>query len=458
MEKFRQMVLFKRCLRYSQFFRNFSTNLYPKIVPKYPDNDLTHLTPETAWQFYEDGQTIRKIPEVSDRLEQFGSDFRDKKSYAITSLDDSVGNLKFKQHITNTHILPSIPFTYRKEFDPESYDLVHNYSERSKSDISNIIKEAKKYRKNDNSVAQFSYAHHLTGQIINYLVSSLALNYSYILHSQIDEDVKVKCFWLKDGYANEDIRGKASLIYDDFALFQYRGDASFQLRTKLPLSAVLPHNHSDCFGDHETVDYTPRSIGVNYVEEAPQSISGHWIGDPCEFVYLSCHVLKEDYHNLIRLHGKAVAEQETVPFGLISSYASAVAQAYNQGFSFYHDITYPFVVQSVITDGENFRFCVYQLNTLQTWQRSDDKNKRNLFWYSDMINLFDNDIFNLDALNYFFKFLTFKPVHSETNLKPHVDIDMKDRYEFIKSALDEPIIERPPKIGRYRYPRNAIYH
>ena len=60
-------------------------------------------------------------------------------------------------------------------------------------------------------------------------------------------------------------------------------------------------------------------------------LAGHWIGDPCEFVQLSCLCMPELYYSHVKDYGYDVAHNELISVALSHCFASTVAQAYNQG-------------------------------------------------------------------------------------------------------------------------------
>ena len=56
-----------------------------------------------------------------------------------------------------------------------------------------------------------------------------------------------------------------------------------------------------------------------------------------------------------------------------SGYAELTAQAYYLGFSMWKDLTYPLMGQLLLTNGQDFSFANYQLNTLRLWNKATPK-------------------------------------------------------------------------------------
>merc|ERR1712002_1246199 len=76
--------------------------------------------------------------------------------------------------------------------------------------------------------------------------------------------------------------------------------------------------------------------------------------------------------------------------GVTSSFTWLAAQAKNQGFNDLIDITYPPVSQTVLSDGQNFSFLQYQLNTLSLWQEDAVNPYVNLCWHTEEMPLYQS--------------------------------------------------------------------
>lgn len=60
------------------------------------------------------------------------------------------------------------------------------------------------------------------------------------------------------------------------------------------------------------------------------------------------------------------------------------------GFTTVNDITYPLVTQTILTNGKEFYFYVYQLNTILLFNKNaTDNPKRNLCWASGSQKLYE---------------------------------------------------------------------
>jgi small subunit ribosomal protein S30 len=99
------------------------------------------------------------------------------------------------------------------------------------------------------------------------------------------------------------------------------------------------------------------------------------------------------------------------------------------GFSTFQDITYPLVNQMILTNGQQWNFCVYQLNTTIMHQDCLQVNpRRNMCWITESMKLFDSikngqiQGFNENVLKYLIKFYVNAPQAKEgVDMKPYLN-------------------------------------
>jgi len=134
------------------------------------------------------------------------------------------------------------------------------------------------------------------------------------------------------------------------------------------------------------------------------------------------------------------------------------------GFSYMHDLTYPFTTQCIVTDGETFRFLCYQLNTLRLW--TDDGAEptnnplRNIVWASEPMPLYSSETntMNDDVLKLLLKCVLLQPtIRHGVNMRPYLPEEespiQQTAYLNKKGEEELPYV----KIGRHQYPKNAVY-
>ena len=136
---------------------------------------------------------------------------------------------------------------------------------------------------------------------------------------------------------------------------------------------------------------------------------------------------------------------------------------YLKGFFQWKDVTYPFVNQVLVTDGQWFRFLVYQLNTLHLWKDDECHPTRNILWASPRMKLYDAiedgqvKGLNDNALRQFLQCLAVKPQDRGVDLRPYLPNEPAPGLtkKHINHLGEGPLSHH--KIGRFEYPRNAVY-
>lgn len=202
----------------------------------------------------------------------------------------------------------------------------------------------------------------------------------------------------------------------------------------------------------------PKAIGYDRVYQHVASIPGFWPGSSAEFGQLS-------YHNRLNYNVEFNEddpndEQNALKAqGILKSFGWLVAQACFQGFSTYNELTYPLTTQTVVTNGQNWSFFLYQLNTMVFETVHFENNARaNKCWGSGEMKLFDvidgegNVLgFNDDVLRYLIQFYLSAPKERNYELKPYLgkdqqvvaDIEHFERREFLEKTFKHLVSRRP---------------
>jgi small subunit ribosomal protein S30 len=413
------------------------------------------------------------IPRVKERLEKIAGD-KQKVLWLVEPMDRRPKNLEFKQRLTKTTIANGLPEIYKNFEDIDGiYDrLKHSVVEAI--DLELEYQERTRLQASANDTMQFDedrhIGHSVLGRVMNSLVSRLAISNDYLLRSQLDEDVRVESFWLAGGFTGDGNQAKGKLRMLDreknnagIMLFQYRHKADWQIRTEQPLPSFVSMDDAICReGPVPRPNYTPLAAGLVHIYDRPITVSGHWIGDPCEYGLVSLHSLPLESYKMIAGLGQKHALEAEFVFGMMAAFGSCIAQAYNQGFTYLHELTHPLTTQCLVTNGHHLRMFAYQLNTMRTWIEDGPKGNplRNIVWATDPLPLFDGDSHrpNDEAFKLLLKCLLLRPsVGADVELRPYLRDEEAPLYRtaYINHKGDEPLPS--VKIGRFQYPRNAVY-
>jgi hypothetical protein len=118
-------------------------------------------------------------------------------------------------------------------------------------------------------------------------------------------------------------------------------------------------------------NYNPSIFKVFAEHTLPMQVPGHWYGDKREFNYLT---IMNTTKCLSYLKHKFPGHNDDFDalksMATTTGHAELTAQAYYLGFSMWKDLTYPLYGQYLLTNGQDFCFANYQLNTLRLWNKA----------------------------------------------------------------------------------------
>lgn len=357
-----------------------------------------------------------KYPPILD-LSERSVKIRERETYAdkYNSLDTVEEKLFYKnlQHYYGTRcfllkegefpvdLLPFAKYTTRTRTVEADEKLFHQLLNFNANEAKELVDRIRPYlqeallfellgrhRPDDVSSGQKTAA--LVERINDILLSSLSMQYPHLLDASVDYSPRVEAFWLAGNFHpspdlyKEREKKKEALEKENKLRYmvpleikvdleetvehhiQYVSRPLVALRSKLPLSQLDTAlvSGSDSELEKFLADDFPcptLSHGLEEIRRFGTNLPGYWPGDPCEFGLLS-------YHHLNELNvSKVILEQEKksrlVSQALLNGFSWLHAQASILGFSTFSELTYPLTSQQVMTDGRNFSFSLYQLNT-----------------------------------------------------------------------------------------------
>ncbi|KAF7392931.1 hypothetical protein HZH66_008764 [Vespula vulgaris] len=428
---------------------------------------------------------IKKIKTVEEKI--FKINMPRYYGWKSLILDEHVipyNSLEHAQYITRTYIIKErgLPTFYNNVILDEELESIVN---DNKSLIEDIIAfeyssrkrkhELKEIQVESKAAMENIVASAIVYQINRTLLSNLVTIRPHLLEVQTDFEPRVEAFWFVGGIdppglkikARKKIHWMREYAYDPVDIpIQYYGKSILQSRHNLPLKEIM--SLSECEDSSLTIPqfkFDPRVLGYVLDRKHVTNIPGFWPGDPCEFGLLS-------YHNC----GYIAERPETykdendalLKQAILASYSWLLSQACYQGFSTFHDVTYPFVNQAVITNGQYWSFYVYQLNTTVLHSENVDENpRRNICWATESVKLFDKiegekvHGLNTDVLKSLIKFYANTPEEKMIEMKPNLGNDVQ-KIADIQSDRRRDWLERYYKHLVTNRPRHRkapeIYH
>ena len=278
-------------------------------------------------------------------------------------------------------------------------------------------------------------------QINRILINALSSTNSHLTETEVDINPRHETYWVAGGmqpptYVKKE---KTAMCWKKHLAnepvdrhIQFVAQPYLTLRHKSPLEPILDVDVETLDVQTDGIDipvykFEPQALGYHTKHRHGTTIPGFWPGDQKEFGLVQyqrrSHLINRHTYCLMDDKIEALHSQ-----GILSSYAWTLGQACYQGFGTFTNPTYPLITQTVITNGQNWSFYVYQLNTTLHFMENADENKRyNLCWGTKEMKLFDKIDengkligFNEDVLVNLVKFYMNQPKTRDYEMKPYL--------------------------------------
>ncbi|XP_076748855.1 mitochondrial ribosomal protein S30 [Xylocopa sonorina] len=418
---------------------------------------------------------IEKLESVEEKL--FGINMPRYYGWKGLLLEEGVvkpNSLDHAQYITHTHVINDhkLPEFYNSVITPEqSNAIVQNVKHHIENFIifeychrlreQEIVEKVDKVKQKQ---LQNANTNTLVYQMNRLILAAMSSSMPHLLETQIDFDPRREAFWFVGGVQpsasikkmRESSRNMKDYVNEPITMpVHYLGSPILQLRHQFPLREIISLTESaNPELNIPEFKFDPRVLGYFRSFRHATCIPGFWPGDIAEFGLLSYHNL-----NSLYLTGFPLLEEAITVQAIFASYGWLLPQACYQGFSTVNEITYPLVSQTVLTNGQFWSFCVYQLNTtLVHSDHADENPKRNLCWITEPIKLFDKiedgkiEGFNEEVLQKLITFYANVPAErSNENMKPYLgktvkhvaDIEDPERREWLEQKFKHLMANRP---------------
>ncbi|KAL1489654.1 hypothetical protein ABEB36_013598 [Hypothenemus hampei] len=460
-------------------FIRYMSNVIPQeneeytATPQYPpilDLSYKETVKRKAEKEYNEIKYVKTVEEKQIKLNMpryYG--FKNFMFYEPEILCES---LPLTQHVTRTHIITN------KDL-PEYYENlnVENVEDISKDVQEVILMEVERIKKSHKlknlKLTEVEVENILSKSIVNginrVLMSHLSHTHEHIKNIEVDVEPRLEASWVVGGI-NPDERlkkiRKGHTFFKQFEndpidrYFGYIGSPMLALRASRPLPFIMSSSEAEN-PDLEVpfYKYDPRSVGTRIEHRHLANVPGFWPGDANTFGTLSYiktgHFLKRDTYFIEESEKKEARHVQAI----LSSYAWLYSQANYLGFTTFNDITYPIVNQTVMTNGKDFQFYIYQLNTilLNNYHISNNP-KRNICWASQQLKLYeeikDDKLigFNEDVVKLLVKLYINEPQERlGVNLRPYLsdeeqiaaDYSDDDKRKWLEKEYKHIVSNRP---------------
>ncbi|PZC79902.1 hypothetical protein B5X24_HaOG215666 [Helicoverpa armigera] len=376
------------------------------------------------------------------------------------------------QYYTRSHFIPT-------EKLPEFYNDTSAAADAIVQEIKALIEEAiliendgvdrtftSALDKPEVSQKEDALAKCIVRQINRIVINNLTDKVDHILSSQVDYDPRHEAFWFVGGIHpphklvawRKQYGGLKDRWYEPIdRAVQYVGTPILTIRNRQPLKPLVPYSEAE---NPEfrvpKFDHNPKAVGYFTDNRHGTNIPGFWPGDFDEFGSLSYHgrghilARKPSFgpeDNLEALHCQAIK----------SSFGWLLAQANNQGFTTYNDITYPLVTQTVVTNGQLWSLYAYQLNTIEFHNDNVDNPKSNICFGTKPLKLYDSiengkvQGLNEEVLKMLVQFYLNAPEERDHEMKPYLgqeeqvvaDIEDDNKRRWLEARYKHLVSNRP---------------
>lgn len=427
--------------------RTFSSRFFP-VEKEYSDEAIYPPILDLSRQSVKDrkidevARHITNLPTVEEKLIELNAPkYYGWWSTQLRDVNIPYNALPFVQFATRSCVEKKLPGLY-SELD----EAASKYSSALKDSVQQIILQEFEYgslRTNrhgefrSKATKEERTIRNFVPQLNRLLIGTLTSENDHLGSTEIDLQPRVEAFWSLGGIEPDKTLKKARKENERYGgkeedpidrPMQYRGKPCLSLRNDLPLPQFTDRNSGlSVEGDIPQWSYDPRVLGYKYNLSRASSTPGFWPNACAQHGYLSLlsqsHMrLRDDYLNHLD-HQEGLDAQ-----AILHSFAWTLGQACYLGFGPYTELTYPITTQTIITNGQDYSFYAYQLNTCALYQRfSGDANpRRNVCFSTDEMKLFEgieNDQvkgFNEDVLKNLIKFYLMKPVEPSYELRPYL--------------------------------------
>jgi len=177
---------------------------------------------------------------------------------------------------------------------------------------------------------------------------------------------------------------------------QYKGCNMIQLRSGEPLPPFVDRDHPLVTQSKvPIVPHDPRNWGFTTKCQHGTNVPGVWPdADHQHGLLLYCDRTNawnyQAVHSTGVLDSQEMVRDQNTAKALLSCFGWLLPQACHLGFSPMTEITFPLATQATVTDGQNWSFYAYQLNTTDlTSNTPEEHTHNNVMWVGDDKTLFD---------------------------------------------------------------------
>ncbi|XP_034671093.1 28S ribosomal protein S30, mitochondrial [Drosophila subobscura] len=365
--------------------------------PEYPPiRDLTYkaVKRREAGDWHEE---IRKVPTVEEKLIKVN--MPRYYGYKVVDFNDNkipYNALPVTQHYTRT-VLQELPLPTTDE-GQKSESSLDSFLQAARNDVIDALELAHDFYNHQATLPDFVPSDSVTRerqltqviveQVNRALQQVLSADYPHLNDVEVDYNPRHEAFWAVGGVdAPKNVQNSKKgrdWQKDDASdsvdrLVQYTGSPYLALRHRQQLCPWMTEKESE---NIELARQLPRfkhdarTLGYRTTYQHAVNVPGYWPSANGPNFGLLSFQSRASLQTRHKAYGDSDFQEALNALAIKSSYAWLLAQATYNGFNTYNDLTYPMNTQTVITNGREWSFYEYQLNTLLLHGNQVDENPR----------------------------------------------------------------------------------
>ena len=282
-----------------------------------------------------------------------------RKCYEVHPCTEIVDCLGKYQWLTGTSIVPHLPESYEKIQTPDE-SLIVDFEERL---LEYLQMRKDKLLETRDRWWRLGLNYGLFQAVLP-TIWQLGDKYPHITSSYWTMDPRVECYWRKHGNNFITYACPMAILYTSGSLH-------------LP---VEPKDSSNIGEPYPLTELHPQAnIGLFKRSFDQINVFG---GNRRHSPYNLAHTL------VVKNRARNTIEQ-TRAHGLMQLFVQSAAQTIQNGFLLDADLHYPLFTQAILTNGREFTFVCYQLNTLNL-TKDDPSSLSNIYWIGPTMSLYDS--------------------------------------------------------------------
>lgn len=442
--------------------------IYPKQEPEewaeeaeYPPlNDATPngLRRQPRLDWYE---TLKALPTAEQKLHEISR----HATHYIAHLNNWIpvhNSLPAVQYMTRTHFINRLPDSYYPQAitpeDESRRELITRIKELLLNQLAIEKYETQKLKGVfiSKSIRDGNRSQYIEDSLVQALVNSLRRALApdvnqQLLEYQIDQSPSIRSWWYHSGYAppNKKPYYKSRMDTDGniSQMIQVDGRSAMNFRSEFFIEPQLDLNdelvtNTTLIQDHIK---TLKHYGAIYKFKWPVALPGFWFEDQPRFDCPHTCFLTTDALGLRNGKYRNISmplndtEDALNCQAILTAFSWLNSMSMYHGFTPFHEVDYPFTCQVITTDGQNWLFNVFQMNS-HTFHRDLGGPKRNnICWSSGLMKLYENydehgrfvglDDRVLDLIIRFFAQQTSPAYTKSLNLRPYLGEDIRSEEE-----------------------------